>query len=126
MKTTIKIEEAGLMAISVFFLYSMHLPVYWWLWPVLFLLPDVSMLGYLAGDKAGALVYNLVHHKAMAAAVLIAGYVLHNDLLLACGWVLLGHSSFDRMMGYGLKYQDGFNHTHLGRIGKEAKAVIRD
>jgi hypothetical protein len=31
---------------------------------------------------------------------------------------LLGHSSFDRVLGYGLKYDDDFKHTHLGWIGK--------
>jgi hypothetical protein len=24
----------------------------------------------------------------------------------------------DRMLGYGLKFSDGFQHTHLGWIGK--------
>ena len=31
---------------------------------------------------------------------------------------LLGHSSFDRVFGYGLKHEDAFQHTHLGRIGR--------
>jgi len=33
--------------------------------------------------------------------------------------VLYGHSSFDRLCGYGLKYVDDFKHTHLGWIGKK-------
>jgi hypothetical protein len=35
------------------------------------------------------------------------------------GVILLGHSSLDRALGYGLKYEDSFQNTHLGRIGKE-------
>ena len=31
---------------------------------------------------------------------------------------LFGHSSFDRIMGYGLKHEDAFQNTHLGKIGK--------
>jgi hypothetical protein len=35
------------------------------------------------------------------------------------GIVLFGHSSLDRMLGFGLKYKEGFGFTHLGKIGKE-------
>ena len=118
MNTILKIEEAAVLAISIFFLTTLNLHIYWWLWPVLFLLPDISMLGYLGGPQLGAFTYNLFHHKAVAVAVIIAGYLLHNDYLLLTGWLLLGHSSFDRMLGYGLKYNDSFSHTHLGMIGK--------
>jgi hypothetical protein len=31
---------------------------------------------------------------------------------------LFCHSSLDRVLGYGLKYPDAFQNTHLGRIGK--------
>ena len=31
---------------------------------------------------------------------------------------LLGHSSFDRVLGYDLKHEDAFQNTHLGRIGR--------
>ncbi len=33
--------------------------------------------------------------------------------------LLFAHSSFDRMLGYGLKYNDSFNHTSLGWTGKK-------
>lgn len=33
--------------------------------------------------------------------------------------IMFAHSSLDRCVGYGLKYGDGFQHTHLGRIGPE-------
>ncbi|MEO5584504.1 MAG: DUF4260 family protein [Flavobacteriales bacterium] len=40
--------------------------------------------------------------------------------------ILYGHSCMDRVFGFGLKFGDSFQHTHLGWIGKavprEAKA----
>jgi hypothetical protein len=32
--------------------------------------------------------------------------------------IFLAHSTFDRVAGYGLKYFDSFDHTHLGWVGK--------
>jgi hypothetical protein len=32
---------------------------------------------------------------------------------------LFGHSNMDRLLGYGLKYPDAFQNTHLGVIGKK-------
>lgn len=31
--------------------------------------------------------------------------------------ILFAHASLDRVFGYGLKYADGFSHTHMGDIG---------
>jgi hypothetical protein len=69
--------------------------------------------------RIGALAYNLLHHKGIAIAVYLTGYLLIIHELTLVGVVLFGHSSFDRVLGYGLKYQDHFKHTHLGWIGKQ-------
>ena len=116
MKTLLKLEELAeaLLALAVF----ARLPYAWWVLPATFLLPDLSMLGYLAGPRAGAAAYNLAHHKALAVAVGLAGFWLGQPLLLLTGAVLLFHSAFDRLLGYGLKYASGFQDTHLGRIGR--------
>lgn len=84
----------------------------------LFLSPDISMFGYLINTKTGAFCYNFVHHKSTGIALLVAGYFLHNDISTFIGILLFAHSCFDRVFGYGLKYNDSFNHTHLGMIGK--------
>ncbi|QNH63752.1 DUF4260 domain-containing protein [Hymenobacter sediminicola] len=120
MKTLLKLEELAelLVAMVVF----AHLPFAWWWLPALFLLPDLSMLGYLAGPRAGAASYNLLHHKALALAVGLLGWWLGQPLLLLAGTVLLFHSAFDRLLGYGLKYSTGFHTTHLGAIGTTARA----
>jgi hypothetical protein len=112
----IKAEEAMMLALSLFLFQQ--LPYSWWLFAVLFLTPDLSMLGYLINPKVGAVTYNFVHHKGIAIAIYIAGIYFSSNALELTGLLLFAHSSFDRMMGYGLKYSDSFNHTNLGMIGK--------
>jgi hypothetical protein len=90
-----------------------------WLLLVPFLLAvDVSMVGYLAGPRAGAVVYNLAHNQATGLLVLGAGAALGVSPLVLAGAVLVGHTGMDRLAGYGLKYPTAFGDTHLGRIGR--------
>lgn len=119
MKYVIRIEEAAMFAVSLFGLY--YLDADGWFYPLVFLGPDISMIGYLAGNIPGAFVYNLFHHKGIAAISVVAGLFMPNELLLITGIILFGHSSMDRMFGYGLKFEKGFKYTHLGTIGKKYK-----
>jgi len=89
----------------------------WWVWILIFLLPDFSMLGYAFNNKTGALVYNLFHHQLTAVLVWFAGFLLQDEVLQLSGLVLLGHSSLDRVMGFGLKTKAGFKFTHLNTQG---------
>jgi len=116
MKTVVKLEEVGEFLFSIY-LFSL-LPYPWWFYPLLIFAPDLSMLGYLLGPKIGAVTYNLVHHKAIALGLYVAGALLHIPVVSLLGVLFLGHSSLDRVMGYGLKFADSFNHTHLGAIGR--------
>ncbi|PST83682.1 DUF4260 domain-containing protein [Pedobacter yulinensis] len=118
MDLTIKIEELAITTVSIYFLstYNLGLPV--WIWVLLFFSPDLSMAGYLVGTRLGAFTYNIFHHRGVALAVMGAGFLMHMDLLIAGGLLLVAHSSFDRMLGYGLKFTDDFKHTSLGWIGK--------
>lgn len=117
MKTTLKLEELAMFLASVCVLY--YFDAAWWLYLLLLLGPDISMLGYLAGDKIGASSYNLFHHKGIAIVLIAAGFMIDNDVLLTTGVILFGHASMDRVAGYGLKYENGFKFTHLGEIGKK-------
>ena len=117
MKNILKLEEAAMFALCVFILLSGDTA--WWWYLILILGPDISMLGYLAGNKIGAACYNLFHHKGIAVAVIVCGFLLPNILVQVIGIVLFGHSSMDRMFGYGLKTGEGFKYTHLGIIGKK-------
>ncbi len=90
----------------------------WWLFAVLILAPDLGMLGYLAGPRIGARIYNLAHHYGLAAIAVGFGWYFATPVLLAVGLIWIAHISIDRTLGYGLKLPDSFKHTHLGPIGK--------
>jgi hypothetical protein len=116
MKKIIQIEELALLLASIFLFSRLHFS--WWWFPLLILTPDLSMAGYLANKKVGAVVYNIFHHKALALGCIFLGIYLGDQTVQLMGIILFGHSSMDRMMGYGLKYYKGFQYTHLGMIGK--------
>lgn len=92
----------------------------WWLYVVLFLAPDLSFAGYLAGPKIGAWAYNAMHSTILPLGLLTVGFGFAPPLVLSLALIWLAHIGFDRVLGYGLKYERGFGFTHLGRIGKEA------
>jgi len=123
MKKIIQLEELAMFGISIYALY--FLKAEWWMYPLLLLGPDVSMLGYVAGNKTGAISYNLFHHKAIAIILFLIGFINHRYSLEITGLILFGHSSMDRMLSYGLKYFTGFQFTHLGQIGR-AKSNINN
>jgi hypothetical protein len=114
MKNLIKLEELGLLVVSIFFLYKLDIRFSWWLYIILFLLPDIGMAGYLVNTKVGAITYNFLHHKAIASTLILSGIIISNDYILFAGLLLFAHSSFDRILGYGLKYSDDFKHTNIG------------
>lgn len=117
MKKLVKLEELAMVAGTAYMLY--WLQVDWWWYLLLLVGPDISMVGYTVGNKVGGISYNLFHHKAIAVAVMIGGWILGNTTVLCIGLVLFGHSSLDRFLGYGLKLKEGFKFTHLGEIGKK-------
>ena len=117
MKNLIRLEEAGIFILSLYLFSTLEFA--WWWFPALLFLPDVGMFGYLLGSKLGAFFYNFLHHRLTATFVCLLGMIVENNVCLLAGIILFAHISFDRIMGYGLKYSDSFNHTHLGMIGKE-------
>ncbi|MBI5318346.1 DUF4260 domain-containing protein [Bradyrhizobium sp.] len=92
----------------------------WWVYAILFLAPDLSFAAYLAGPKAGAIIYNAAHSYLLPVALMTAGLAMASPLVLSLAMIWLAHIGIDRALGYGLKYQAGFAFTHLGRIGKGA------
>lgn len=79
----------------------------------LFLVPDLSMLGYLMTPKRGAIAYNVVH-TYLAPDVLAAAMAIR---LLPEFWpiplIWISHIGLDRALGFGLKYPTAFRDTHL-------------
>jgi Domain of unknown function (DUF4260) len=95
----------------------------WWVYAILFLAPDLNFLGYLAGPRVGAIVYNAAHSYMAPMALMIIGFALSSPLVLSIAMIWLAHIGIDRALGYGLKYSAGFTFTHLGRIGRDAPAT---
>ncbi|MBR1089332.1 DUF4260 domain-containing protein [Bradyrhizobium manausense] len=94
----------------------------WWVYALLFFVPDLSFLAYLSDAKFGALVYNAVHSYLAPVILMTLGFGLAAPLTLSIALIWLAHIGFDRALGYGLKYSAGFGFTHLGRIGRQKEA----
>ncbi len=94
----------------------------WWLFAALFLAPDLSFLGYLAGPRIGATTYNTMHTLLFPVSLALAGLLVPHTGAPSIATIWAAHIGFDRALGYGLKYGAGFGFTHLGRIGRETAA----
>ncbi|KFF26836.1 DUF4260 domain-containing protein [Chryseobacterium vrystaatense] len=119
MKLQLKLEYFAFLVLGILAFNRTELS--WWWFAGLFLTPDISMLGYAVNNKTGAFFYNLFHHLGLAVVIYLAGSALTLPYLQMAGAILFSHSAFDRILGYGLKYPDSFQNTHLGRIGKDRK-----
>jgi len=86
----------------------------WWLFAALWLVPDLSILGYLLGPCRGSRAYNTIHTYTIPITLAVLGLLLHADALLPFALIWVNHIAIDRMMGYGLKFSNGFDWTHLG------------
>jgi hypothetical protein len=110
----LRVEGATLLAGSVL-LYWMG-GGSWWLFALLLLAPDLSMLGYLAGPRVGAVAYNAFHSYPLPAALGLVGLFVGAPLTVSVALVWFAHIGMDRLMGYGLKYPTNFKDTHLQRV----------
>jgi hypothetical protein len=88
----------------------------WLLLVVLFLAPDLSMLGYAAGPRIGALAYDVVHTYVGPIALGVTGVLGGSDRAIQIALIWTAHIGLDRLLGYGLKYPTGFKDTHMQRV----------
>ena len=117
MKVLLKVEELMMFVLGIF-MFGL-LGYQWWWFLALILVPDIGMLGYLFSSKIGAITYNLFHHKGLAILLYFLGMYFSSPIIQLSGIILFSHSSLDRVLGYGLKYDKGFKYTHLGEIGNK-------
>ena len=115
----LRLEAAVLLAGSLIAFSATGQP--WWLVPLTILVPDLSAAGYLGGTHPGGHLYNLAHSAILPAAVVGLGWWQGRPLVLALGLVWFAHIGADRLLGYGLKYGDNFQHTHLGQLGRPGR-----
>jgi hypothetical protein len=108
------LEGASIFVLAVFLYRADHFS--WGRFALLFLAPDLFMLGYRIDAKWGAAFYNLVHTYAGPVALLLISLVLPAPQLTPFGLIWLAHLGFDRMLGFGLKYPTFFKDTHLQHV----------
>lgn len=80
----------------------------WLLLVVLFLAPDLSFTGYLAGPRVGTTVVPI--------ALAVVGVLADTDWCVQLALIWLAHIGLDRLLGYGLKYPTAFKDTHLQHV----------
>lgn len=115
-RAVLRLEGFAVFAAAVA-LYA-HFGFSWLLFALLFLAPDLFMLGYLVGPRTGAAAYNVAHTYTAALALVLPGFFLGSPIAAACGLILIAHIGFDRALGFGVKYPTAFGDSHLGRIGR--------
>ena len=115
-RTWLRIEGATAFAVATG-VYLRSGGSIWALIPLL-LAVDLSMAGYVAGPRIGAMAYNAFHSWALGLVLLALGLLGGSDIVMVAASVLIAHVGMDRMAGYGLKYPTAFADTHLGRIGR--------
>ncbi|MEJ2863720.1 DUF4260 family protein [Actinomycetospora flava] len=126
-RTLQRVESAVVAVVAVVAAVAWY-PSWWWVLLAAFLLFDLSMVGYVRSPGVGAACYNAVHTYVWPGALAVVAIVTAAPLppppvstaagVAACAWAF--HVGVDRMLGYGLKLPEGFDHTHLGRTGKRA------
>lgn len=114
-KMLLRFEGAALLA-AASFAYG-RFGASWGQFALLFFVPDISFLGYLAGPRVGAIAYNAAHTTIGPLSLGALGLFFDNALLSQLALIHLAHIGLDRALGYGLKYGTAFGDTHLGRIG---------
>jgi hypothetical protein len=88
----------------------------WWLFALLILAPDLSLLAYLGGPRVGAAAYNLLHNLVFPIALGTAGVLADSEPGVAVSLIWLAHIGVDRLLGFGLKYPTAFKDSHLQRV----------
>ena len=115
-RVLLHVEGAALLLLATAAFFAFGHP--WWLFLLRLLAPDVSLLGYVAGPRVGAVAYNAVHTMIGPLALLGVGWWLAGgvSMAVAVALVWLAHIGMDRMVGYGLKYPDSAKRNHLGEV----------
>jgi uncharacterized protein DUF4260 len=110
----LRIEGGALFVAAIALYLDADYP--WWLFVVLLLAPDVGAVGYVAGPRVGAAVYDTAHLEVFPIALAVVGVLAGNDVCLQLALIWLAHIGIDRAVGYGLKYPTHHKDTHLQRV----------
>ncbi len=93
---------------------------------VMMLAPDLSLLAYKWGPRAGGLAYNIFHFYPLPLVLVALGTYLNLRLLgvasnfahplFDIGLAWIAHIAQDRMRGLGLRYPESFYGSHLHKV----------
>lgn len=120
--TLLRVEGACLLGCSIW-AFRTFSGQSWWIFAGGLLAPDLAMVGYLSNTTLGAALYNSAHTETPALVLLAAGVAMGKPAVLGASLIWLAHIGMDRMIGAGLKYGDGFGHTHLGLMGAARRSL---
>jgi len=95
----------------------------WWLFVALFMVPDLALLVFMADRRTGVIVYNALHTKIGPIVLLAVMFATSQLVWGALAAIWLAHIGMDRMVGYGLRYTDETDMTHLGPVGQLKKTA---
>ena len=94
--------------------YQRFYPGHWGMFALLFLVPDLSLLGYLhSAGKGAAALYNLVHSYVLPLALGLLAWKQGLPIAGQLALIWLAHISVDRLLGFGLKFPGIFRYTHI-------------
>jgi len=108
--------EGAAVAAAVLWAYATQTDAPWWLFVVLWLMPDIGLLGFVSNMRIGAWTYNPLHSYVGPAALVVFGIALDREVVLAVGLIWANHVGIDRAIGYGLKSTWSAKQTHLQQL----------
>jgi hypothetical protein len=113
-KILLHLEGALILMLTVFLYHQLH--ARWSLFAILFLAPDLFMLGYLANVRVGSAVYNFAHTYITPGILLAIAYFAAKPQLFPIALIWTAHIGFDRLLGFGIKYPTNFKDAHLQHV----------
>ena len=103
-KLLLQAEGAAILIAGAYFYNSLGFA--WWIFLLLFLWPDLFMVGFLLNAKIGAMLYNLVHTETLALALTLFSFSTHRAQAMAFSIIWLAHIGFDRAIGFAQSVLD--------------------
>ena len=109
----LRLESLLALAVTLW-LYHTQCPHHWLFFLAMVLVPDLSLLLYAAGPlRLAAACYNLAHSLALPLVVGLLGLLLGKQLPVQLALTWAAHIFLDRACGYGLKFPEAFQPTHI-------------
>ena len=103
--TWVRLEGLAVFAASLLFYRWQLEPWSRLLW--LFLTPDLSFVGYLAGPALGARVYNLAHTYVGPIFLACWGLSIGREDVVPLALIWMAHIGLDRLLGFPLRGPQG-------------------